>query len=77
MQEIERFVDLLERQIVRDEIVDIDLAVHVTLDIAGQLGAALHAAKGGTTPDATGDQLERPGGDLLSGRSNTDDAGGQ
>lgn len=42
-----------------DELVDLELAVEVVLDEAGELRAALDAAEGATLPDATGDELER------------------
>jgi hypothetical protein len=44
-------------------------------DVAGQLGAAAHAAEGRAAPDAPGDQLEGAGGDLLAGAGDADDDG--
>ena len=39
----------------RDELVDLERAVHVVLDEAGELGAALDAAERAAFPDAAGD----------------------
>ena len=52
---------------VGDHRVDLDLAVHVPVDDLRHVGAARGAAERGALPDAAGDQLERPGGDLLAG----------
>ena len=41
--------------------------------MAGDIGAAAGAAKGAALPDAAGDELERPGRDLLSGAGDADD----
>ena len=58
----------LERQLVGDQIVDVDLAVHVPVDDLRHVGAAARAAEGGALPDAAGDELERPRRDLLARR---------
>lgn len=42
----------------RDELVDLEVAVHVVVDEAGKLSAALDAAKGAALPDTTGNELE-------------------
>ena len=42
---VEGFVDVGQRHLKRHHVVDIDLAVHVLLDVAGQFGAAFDAAK--------------------------------
>jgi hypothetical protein len=41
-----------------DELIDLELAVHVVGDEAGELCAALDAAEGAAFPDAAGDELE-------------------
>lgn len=43
----------------RDELVDLELAVEVVADEAGELRAALDAAKGASLPHAARDELER------------------
>lgn len=54
----ECLVDLVEGLAVRDELVDLEVAVHVVGDQAGELRAALYAAEGTAFPDAAGDELE-------------------
>src|SRR6185295_8144418 len=56
-----------------DQIVDIDLLVHVPIDDLRYVGATPGAAESGPLPDAAGHQLERPGRDLLAGARDTDD----
>ena len=51
-------VDLVEGLTVGDELVDLELSVHVVVDEVGELGAALDTAKGATLPDTSGDKLE-------------------
>ena len=53
-----RLVDARQRLAVRDELVDLELAVHVVLDQVGQLRAALDAAEGAAFPASAGDELE-------------------
>src|SRR5699024_8100485 len=75
VQQVEGLVDLFERQVVGDEVVDVEGAVHVVVDIAGQLAAALDATKRRAAPDTTGDQLERTRFDGLAGAGDTDNGG--
>ena len=42
----------------RNELVNLELALKVVVDEAGELGAALDAAESGSLPDTTGDELE-------------------
>src|SRR5580693_7920060 len=72
MHQIKTLVDLVERELVGDQIVDVDFAFHVPVDDFGHVGAAPRAAEGGSLPDAAGDQLERPRRDFLAGPSDTD-----
>lgn len=58
MHVVESGVDLAEGVAVRDELVDLELALHVVVDEVGQLRAALDAAEGAALPHATGDELE-------------------
>src|SRR5262249_43301156 len=54
---------------------DFDLAVHVPIDNFGHVGAAAGASECGAFPDATGDQLERSGGDFRARRRDANDDG--
>ena len=63
----------LERQRVRDQVVDVDLAVHVPVDDLRHVGAAARAAERRALPDAAGDELERPRRDLLARAGDADD----
>jgi hypothetical protein len=51
-------VDLVEGLAVRDELVDLEVTLHVVGDEAGQLRAALDAAEGAAFPYAARDELE-------------------
>src|SRR3546814_5221488 len=70
---VEALVDVVERQGVGDEVVDVDLALHVPVDDLGHVGAPARAAEGGALPDPSGDELEGTGGDLLAGAGDADD----
>src|SRR3546814_1965299 len=74
VHEVEALVDVVERQGVGDEVVDVDLALHVPVDDLGHVGAPARAAEGGALPDPSGDELEGTGGDLLAGAGDADDA---
>src|SRR5271165_5424000 len=73
MHQIERVVDLLDGHRVRDQVVDVDLAVHVPVHDLGHVGAAAGAAEGGALPHPPGDELERPRLDRLAGARDADD----
>src|SRR5450631_1879383 len=73
MHQIERLVDVLERHLVRDEIIDVDLAIHIPIDDLRHLSAPAHAAECGPLPNTPGDQLERSGTDFLARSGDTDD----
>src|SRR4029077_3300869 len=66
-------IDLVERHNVGDQVVDIDLAVHVPVDDFGHVGTAARAAESRAFPDAAGDELKWPRGNLLAGTGDTDD----
>ena len=51
MHEIEGLVDLFQRHGVGDQVVDLDLALHVPVDDLRYIGAAAGATKGGAAPD--------------------------
>src|SRR4028119_2200028 len=70
VHQVEGLVDVVERHGVGDERVDLDPSVHVPVDDARHVGAAAGAAERASFPDAAGDQLEGPGGDLAAGPGN-------
>src|SRR3546814_13484266 len=74
VHEVEALVDVVERQGVGDEVVDVDLALHVPVGDLGHVGAPARAAEGGALPDPSGDELAGTGGDLLAGDGAADDA---
>src|SRR5205085_4631840 len=76
VHQIEALVDLVERQRVGDHRIDCDLPVHVPVDDLGHVGAALRPTERGAAPVAPGDELERAGGDLLTGLGDADDDAG-
>src|SRR6202521_3074061 len=73
VHQVESFVDSIERQDVRDQIVDVDLAVHVPINDLRHVGAATRTAKRGSFPHPTGNELERAGADFLAGAGDPDD----
>lgn len=58
-----------------DELIDLEVAVHVIRNEAGQLRAALDTAKRTAFPHTAGNQLEGASGDFLAGGSDADDDG--
>src|SRR5581483_1087123 len=72
MHEIECIVDLFERHHVGDEIVYVDLLVHVPVDDPGNVGAAPCPPEPGALPPPAGHELEWPGLDPLSGPRDPD-----
>src|SRR5690606_460320 len=75
MEQIKGLVDLIERHVVGDELINLDLAAHVLFHVARQLAAALHSTKSRALPDPSGHQLERAGRYLLTGAGHADDDG--
>src|SRR6476661_5448297 len=73
MHQVEGLVDALQRQFVRDERVEPDLAAHRLLHHARQLRTALDAAEGAAAPHAPGHQLEGSRADFLPGTRDADD----
>src|SRR6266487_3078113 len=73
MHQIEGVVDLFERHRVGDHRIDLDLAIHIPVDNLRHVSAAARTTKGSAAPHAPGNELERPGRDLLSRSRNTDD----
>src|ERR1700737_5366903 len=66
VHQIERIIDLLQRHDVRDQIIDVDLLVHVPVDNTRHLGAATAATECRAPPVASGDELEGSGLDFLA-----------
>src|SRR5689334_15462324 len=75
VHEIESVIDLVDRHHVRDEVVDVDLLVHVPVDDLRHVGAPARATEGRAFPDASRHQLERPRLDFLAGARDADDDG--
>src|SRR5580698_9619513 len=73
VHQLEPLVDVGEGELVGDQVVDVDLAVHVPVDDARHVGAAARAAERGALPDAPGNELERPRADLLARPGDADD----
>src|SRR5450631_865330 len=73
MHQIESLVDLLKLEDVGDHRIDLNLSVHVPINDLRDVGAAARTAERGTFPHAAGDELERPGGNLLAGLRDSDD----
>ena len=55
---LEGGVDLVEGLSVGDELVNLELAVHVVINEVGKLGATLDTTEGTSLPDTTSDELE-------------------
>src|SRR5262245_43605665 len=73
MHQVERLVDVVERELVRDQIVDVDLLVHVPVDDLRHVRTTTRAAERGALPHATGDELKRARLDFLTGARDADD----
>src|SRR6266550_4415767 len=73
VHQIESLVDLFQLEDMGDHRIDLDLAVHVPVDDFRHVGTAARAAERCALPDPAGNELERPGGNLLSGFRHSDD----
>src|SRR5882672_4914804 len=73
VHEVEAVVDPFQRHYVGDEVVDVDLLLHIPVDDLRYVGAAASAAEGGAFPHAPGDELEGARLDLLPGARDADD----
>lgn len=58
LHDVEGLVDLGQSLAVRNELVDLEAALEVVLDQAGELAAALDTTKGAALPYTTRDELE-------------------
>src|SRR5690606_5263868 len=75
LHEFEAIIDLLEFKLVGDQVVDVDLAIHIPVDDFRHIGPAARAAECRAFPFAAGDRLERPGGDFGARFSHADNDG--
>src|ERR1035441_2727035 len=73
VHQVERIIDLFERHLVRNQVVDIDLAVHVPVHDLRHIGAPAGSAECRALPHPPGDELKGPGLDDLSGAGDADD----
>src|SRR5690242_2483359 len=73
LHQVEAVIDLLQLEMMRDQIVDIDLAFHVPVDDLRHVRAPARAAECGAFPFAARDELKRPRADLLARRRHADD----
>src|SRR5476649_1518686 len=73
LNQIETFIDAFERQRVRDQIVDIDLAFHVPVHDLRHIGTSARTAERRALPFTARDQLERARADLFARRCHADD----
>ncbi|BEM34829.1 hypothetical protein SME06J_35210 [Serratia marcescens] len=73
MHELEGIIDFIQRHGVGHKRLQLDFAIHSIFDHTGQLCTPFHSPKRGTFPYAAGNQLERTGGNLLSGPSYSND----
>src|SRR5215469_4439636 len=73
MHQVKPLVDLVKRELMGDQIVDVDFAFHVPVDNFRHVGAAARTAKGGSFPDASGDELERSRRDFLARAGDADE----
>ena len=71
----EGLVDLVERLAMGNELIDLEIAVQIIIDKAGELRATLDTTKGASFPDTASDELEGACRDLLTGGGDTDDDG--
>src|SRR5579859_2343190 len=73
MHQIEGFVDALQRQAVRNEGIEADLAAHRLLHHAWQLAAPLYATESAAAPHATRNELKRTRVDFLARAGHAND----
>src|ERR1700693_4310759 len=73
VHEFEGVVDFFQRHRVGDQVVNVDLAVHVPVHDLGNSGAPAYASESRTLPNSSRDQLEWPSANLLAGSGNADD----
>ena len=72
MHKLKGVIDAFEGHSMSNQIVDINTSLHIPIDYFWNIAPALRAAKRGAFPCTSGYQLERPGCNLLAGRSHPD-----
>jgi hypothetical protein len=75
MHEIERVIDILKRHDMRNQVINIDFAIHVPIDDLGDVGSPSGAPESGALPHAARHQLKRPRLNGFTGPGNSDDDG--
>src|SRR5579863_2199366 len=73
MHQLEAFIDALERQAVRDQVIDVDLLLHVPVHDPRHVAPSPGTPEGRSLPDSARDQLERTRADLRTRGRNADD----
>src|SRR5690606_24797282 len=75
LHQVEAFVDALQWQGMRNQVINIELAFHIPVDNFWYVGTTACTTESRAFPFASGHQLERTGTDFLTGCSNADDEG--
>src|SRR5450830_36425 len=73
LHQVKAFINPFQRQLVGDQVIDIELAFHVPVDNLRHVGATTRTAECRALPDPAGNQLEWPGADFLTGCRHADD----
>src|SRR5438552_7444254 len=73
VHQVEALVDVGDLQVMRDQVVDVDLAIHVPVDDLRYVAPALGADERGAFPYTAGDELEGARLDLLARARDADD----
>lgn len=72
MNKVEGGVDLIKRNGVSDEIVDIDIEINVKVKDIRKVGEKEREEEGGEFKEEEGEEMEREGGDLIEGLGKKD-----
>src|SRR5690606_18219412 len=75
VHQIEGCIDFFQGHGVGDQVVDVDLPIHEPVHDLGYVGSSSCATEGTAAPYPAGNQLERAGGNFLTGASDTNDDG--
>jgi hypothetical protein len=73
LHQIKSFIDFFKRHGVGNEIVDIDLAIHIPIHDFGHVSTAACATEGRAFPLPTGDELKWAGADFSARFGDTND----
>lgn len=73
VHEVKRVVDIIQRHGVRNQVINIDFALHVPIDYLRNIGSSFSSPKRRTSPHSTGDQLEWACTDFFTSPSDTND----